>query len=147
MEDSLCSSSNRCGMQSGVPLSTGQAHKMRHRARLKPVQGLAKGRPQPAGSSWEAEFAKYSEPDRLKRVSEHLELTWNVAKVSTDHCKNSGIGRQDIGMWQHACTDRSCQLLWTQNAQPQECAACAGSGRQPCIWCNETGALQPVMPA
>jgi hypothetical protein len=42
---------------------------------------LAKGRSQPAESSWEAEFSKYADPQRLHKMSKHLELTWKVSKV------------------------------------------------------------------
>lgn len=80
MEDKLCSS-KAPALPAGPPLSAAGAlpQQKRHGRRLLPVQGFA--RPQPAGSSWEAEFAKYSDPDRLRKASEHLELTWKVSKV------------------------------------------------------------------
>ena len=45
------------------------------------MTGVAKNRSQSAGSNWEAEFAQYSDAEQLEKASQHLELTWKVAKV------------------------------------------------------------------
>ena len=45
------------------------------------MAGVARNRSQSAGSNWEAEFARYSDAEQLQKASQHLELTWKVAKV------------------------------------------------------------------
>ncbi len=49
------------------------------------VCNLARGRSEAEGQSFEAEFRKYADLDRVQRASQHLELTWKVSKV-TQHC-------------------------------------------------------------
>lgn len=56
-------------------------NKQRQQPRDVHLSGIAKDRSQSAGSSWEAEFARYSDAEHLQKASQHLELTWKVAKV------------------------------------------------------------------
>ncbi len=62
-------------------LSTSRCHKQRQPPRDLSLTGVAKNRSQSAGSNWEAEFARYSDPEQSRKASQHLELTWKVQKV------------------------------------------------------------------
>lgn len=54
----------------------------RNRSRMCGVCNLARGRSEAEGQSFEAEFRKYADLDRVQRASQHLELTWKVSKVT-----------------------------------------------------------------
>ena len=52
------------------------------RSRVCGVCNIARGRSEAEGQSFEAEFRKYADLDRVQRASQHLELTWKVSKVT-----------------------------------------------------------------
>lgn len=121
-------------------------NKQRPQPRDVHLSGIAKDRSQSAGSSWEAEFARYSDAEHLQKASQHLELTWKVAKVPISPSFAIPIHFADY-YDVHADTDlqavsRSTSLL-LQNAKPAACTHCEGQGSEPCPWCNSTGESFP----
>ena len=66
---------------SATPLPYSRPAGHRQQPRDLSMAGVAKNRSQSAGSNWEADFARYSDAEQLQKASQHLELTWKVAKV------------------------------------------------------------------
>jgi len=79
-------SSSRANSSAGLPSTSRPTPLLiirQHRSQPRDLRlsGIAKNRSQSAGSNWEAEFAQYADAEQLQKASQHLELTWKVAKV------------------------------------------------------------------
>jgi hypothetical protein len=96
--------------------------KQRPQPRDVSLSGIAKDRSHSAGSSWEAEFARYSDAEHLQKASQRLELTWKVAKVPIS---------PSFASFNHFTNHHAA------------CTHCEGQGSEPCPWCNSTGESIP----
>ena len=85
------------------------------------------------------EFQQYTNPNKLQKITERLELTWSVHRVR---------GSQYISLRRCPAAPRLhasvCALL--QRRQPAPCDCCDGSGQKECTWCRGTGAASLERP-
>ncbi|CAL8469859.1 g9401 [Coccomyxa elongata] len=106
------------------------------------VCNLARGRSEAEGQSFEAEFRKYADLDRVQRASQHLELTWKVSKNAKPCTCSSceGTGHQPCSWCNSTGAMRLGEYLFCSvESGCKPCPICRSKGNIPCEHCKGTG--------